>query len=50
MILLSYVYTYIDDEIFATIILKLKKDDVDDIDLYEPVKSKTLFKELAVSD
>lgn len=45
-------FTYvcaIDDEIFATIILKSKRDSVDDINLYEPVGSKTAFKELAVS-
>ena len=40
----------LDDEIFATIILKSKKDGVkDDISLYEPVGSKVLFEQLQVS-
>ena len=45
-IVLNYV---LDDEIFATIILKSKRDNIDDINLYEPVGSKTLFKDLQVS-
>ena len=55
-----YIYTYMyacvfihttDDEIFATIILKLKRDSIpeESISLYEPVGSKVIFQQLLVS-
>ena len=45
-----FIYTT-DDEIFATIILKSKRDNIPDksISLYEPVGSKVIFQQLQVS-